>query len=163
MAKSKTSNKTEPQTINGEGSFATTTGTGESYSTSINPPVYYGWVCPKCGRVNAPWKSICDCYKESGGYTPPNIYPFTPAPTTPWGPNKPLNPGPMSPWDPNQPYQWGDIPPFTSPFTCGPGGGLGTPIPCNIKKNGTGDYVNLNMNNSISTSGGGNPNIRAYN
>jgi len=20
-----------------------------------------GWVCPKCGKVNAPWKSSCDC------------------------------------------------------------------------------------------------------
>ena len=149
MAKTKTTNKTEPQTINGEGSFATTTGTGESYSTSINPPMSYGWICPKCGRVNAPWKSTCDCYKDSGGYNPPNIYPFTPAPTTPWGPN--------------QPYQWGDTPPFTSPFTCGPDGGLGKPIPCDVKKNGTGDYINPNMNNSISTSSGGDPNIRAYN
>ena len=22
----------------------------------------HGWVCPKCGRVLAPWKSECDCY-----------------------------------------------------------------------------------------------------
>lgn len=20
-----------------------------------------GWVCPKCGTVNAPWKDKCDC------------------------------------------------------------------------------------------------------
>lgn len=20
-----------------------------------------GWVCPKCGRGNAPWKGTCDC------------------------------------------------------------------------------------------------------
>lgn len=24
-------------------------------------PPQQGWVCPKCGRVNAPWKSSCDC------------------------------------------------------------------------------------------------------
>lgn len=21
----------------------------------------YGWICPKCGRGNAPWKESCDC------------------------------------------------------------------------------------------------------
>ena len=24
-------------------------------------PPQQGWICPKCGRVNAPWKSGCDC------------------------------------------------------------------------------------------------------
>lgn len=24
-------------------------------------PTEYGWICPKCGRANAPWKSSCDC------------------------------------------------------------------------------------------------------
>lgn len=23
-----------------------------------------GWECPKCGTVNAPWKSTCDCSKR---------------------------------------------------------------------------------------------------
>lgn len=23
--------------------------------------IQYGWVCPKCGKVNAPWKDSCDC------------------------------------------------------------------------------------------------------
>ena len=23
-----------------------------------------GWVCPKCGKVLAPWVPECDCYKE---------------------------------------------------------------------------------------------------
>ena len=158
MSKSKTTNKTEEKTINGEG--IATTSTNQSNSTTINSFVYYGWVCPKCGRVNAPWKSTCDCYRDANDYNPPNVYPFTPAPATPWEPNKPINPWPMSPWDPNQPYQWGDTPPFISPFTCGPNG-LGNPIPC--KRGGTGDFVNTNMNTSISTSGGGDPNIKAYN
>lgn len=21
----------------------------------------YGWICPKCGRVNVPWSKNCDC------------------------------------------------------------------------------------------------------
>lgn len=27
----------------------------------VKPPMQYGWVCPKCGRVNAPWVSSCAC------------------------------------------------------------------------------------------------------
>ena len=23
-----------------------------------------GWVCPKCGKVYAPWIPSCDCYKQ---------------------------------------------------------------------------------------------------
>ena len=23
-----------------------------------------GWVCPKCGKVLAPWMSSCDCYQQ---------------------------------------------------------------------------------------------------
>jgi len=23
-----------------------------------------GWVCPKCGRVMAPWMAFCPCYEE---------------------------------------------------------------------------------------------------
>lgn len=26
--------------------------------------VWQGWVCPKCGKVLAPWRSECDCYKR---------------------------------------------------------------------------------------------------
>lgn len=27
--------------------------------------VWQGWVCPKCGKVLAPWRSECDCYRQS--------------------------------------------------------------------------------------------------
>ena len=45
---------------------------GSSTTTSCSYPCPYqkskaeqGWECPRCGRINAPWKSQCDC---SGGY-----------------------------------------------------------------------------------------------
>ena len=25
-------------------------------------PINYGWVCPKCGRVNSPTMGTCPCY-----------------------------------------------------------------------------------------------------
>lgn len=41
----------------------TNTTTSKSYTlrTETPPPAEYGWVCPRCNRVNAPWKSTCDC------------------------------------------------------------------------------------------------------
>ena len=43
---------------------------GTSTSTTWQCPYYkpkaeQGWECPRCGRINAPWKSQCEC---SGGY-----------------------------------------------------------------------------------------------
>ena len=47
------------------GDSTTGTSTTTTYKTSSSSPIEYGWVCPRCNRVNAPWKSTCDC---SGGY-----------------------------------------------------------------------------------------------
>jgi hypothetical protein len=41
----------------------------DQHDTSVSvwvPPVQYieprkGWLCPRCDRVNAPWKEQCDC------------------------------------------------------------------------------------------------------
>lgn len=40
--------------------------TGTSTSTTQRYPytpskAEQGWECPRCGRINAPWKSQCDC------------------------------------------------------------------------------------------------------
>ena len=26
--------------------------------------IHRGWECPRCGKINAPWKEECRCYKE---------------------------------------------------------------------------------------------------
>lgn len=41
-----------------------TTGTSSSTTYRNTPPTEYGWVCPRCSRVNAPWKSTCDCTRN---------------------------------------------------------------------------------------------------
>ena len=35
---------------------------GDGYEYEF--PAQQGWICPKCGRVNAPWLSFCPCYDE---------------------------------------------------------------------------------------------------
>jgi len=27
--------------------------------------IEYGWECPRCGKINAPWKSQCDCTRNN--------------------------------------------------------------------------------------------------
>jgi hypothetical protein len=36
---------------------------GEFIANSPTTPtvITYGWVCPKCGCVNAPWSATCSC------------------------------------------------------------------------------------------------------
>ena len=47
----------------------TGTSTSTTYTVNSKPPTEYGWACPRCGRINAPWKSQCDC---SGNYWYPS-------------------------------------------------------------------------------------------
>ena len=54
------------------GESTTGTSTSTTYKVS-SPPTEYGWVCPRCNRVNAPWKSQCDCL---GGNWYPTWYPW---------------------------------------------------------------------------------------
>lgn len=51
----------------------TGTSTSTTYTVNSKPPTEYGWACPRCGRINAPWKSQCDC---SGGNWYPTWYPW---------------------------------------------------------------------------------------
>lgn len=55
------------------GESTTGTSTSTTYTVNSKPPTEYGWACPRCGRINAPWKSQCDC---SGGNWYPTWYPW---------------------------------------------------------------------------------------
>lgn len=57
------------------------TTTVDTGTIASNSNVQYGWVCPRCGKVYAPWKESCDCHLNIP-YTPPN----TPVPATPFNP-----------------------------------------------------------------------------
>lgn len=100
-----------------------TTGQINSESVTINPPMSYGWICPKCGRVNAPWKDHCDCSNgiavpdaplNTPFYNPPTEIPIPFKPCGPtwnfnydnplWGEEYELPKGPTAP------YEWGDVP-----------------------------------------------------
>jgi hypothetical protein len=50
-----------------------------------------GWLCPKCGRVNAPFMDHCDCVPKI------TYIPFVPYSPLPQFPNYP--PWPYRPWD----------------------------------------------------------------
>lgn len=71
-------------------STTTSTGTGTStgtasYTYTINPSRQYGWVCPLCGRANAPWISQCPCMPTttwSGPIWSSSEWTFTPDHTT---------------------------------------------------------------------------------
>lgn len=56
------------------GDSTTGTSTSTTYTVNSKPSTEYGWACPRCGRINAPWKSQCDC--AGGGYWYPTWYPW---------------------------------------------------------------------------------------
>lgn len=50
------------------------TGTSTSTTTTWRCPYTQhkaerGWECPRCGRINAPWKSSCDCIASNWQFT----------------------------------------------------------------------------------------------
>ena len=43
----------------------------------MSAAISYGWVCPRCEKVNAPWRETCDCVAG----VKPAPAPYYPAPT----------------------------------------------------------------------------------
>lgn len=56
-----------------------------------------GWVCPKCGKVNAPWKESCDCVQVVPAN--PYQYPVQPYYPQPWYPTEPTWTRERHTWD----------------------------------------------------------------
>lgn len=115
--KNKNENKQETLASTTSQQTTNTTTTIGSDTITLNPNMQYGWVCPKCGKVNAPWKDSCNCYLNTP-YTPPN----TPTPT-------PFNPMPSWPKAPevgDAPGWWRYGPTCGDPIPCNDGGSIGS-------------------------------------
>lgn len=141
--KNKNENKQETlASTTGQQTTNATTTIG-SDTVTLNPNMQYGWVCPKCGKVNAPWKDSCNCHLNTP-YTPPN----TPAPTTPFNP--------MLYWP--QAPEVGDVPGW---WQYGPK--CGKPIPCggSISSDDTVPKLQIYDTISISTANTDSPDIAA--
>lgn len=50
------------------GDSTTGTSTNTNYTIGSKPVAERGWECPRCGRINAPWKSQCDCVGNNYWY-----------------------------------------------------------------------------------------------
>jgi hypothetical protein len=78
-----------------------------------------GWICPKCGRVYAPWVKECEACN-----------PVKTAPVVePWIPIVPFYPFPLWPPYPDYPgtapmYPWPTPSTFAYPNMCGGGGSI---------------------------------------
>lgn len=55
------------------GDSLTGTSASTSYTIGSKPQAERGWECPRCGRINAPWKSQCEC---AGNQYYPTWYPW---------------------------------------------------------------------------------------
>ena len=140
-----------PSNIN-SGDGQNTLATGNSYagsSTTVNPPMSYGWICPKCGRVNAPWKSHCDC---NGGNGPIWKFDYDDL----------LYKEYKLPKGPTEPYEWGDTPGWWNQGPTNYFAGAGDPIPCALTPGDPNQGRSESISNKISSQTGGDPNIKAY-